>query len=199
MFFAIERISSQARRSGGPLHRGPCAVLGPLIVLSLLTFGGDLLGQSGYEADDVPQVQRRGLDQMDHFTESLRRARKICIRVGIVLLLLAVLKVLNPLQLYYGAQDRSLQNAVRDVEDLLKRIREDAEAADDDVTEEEPDAGILAGMPEIAALTESERVPAYVLTVNDRVLDNVGQTLKRLRRFRDGGAERYKGYMFSVV
>ena len=161
MFFAIERISSQARRSGGPLHRGPCAVLGPLIVLSLLTFGGDLLGQSGYEADDVPQVQRRGLDQMDHFTESLRRARKICIRVGIVLFLLAVLKVLNPLQLYYGAQDRSLQNAVRDVEDLLKRIREDAEAADDDVTEEEPDAGILAGMPEIAALTESERVPAY--------------------------------------
>lgn len=71
------------------MHRGPGTVLGPLIVLSLLIFGGDLSGQSAYDADGVPQVPRRGLDQIDHITEVLRGAGRICIQVGIVMLLLA--------------------------------------------------------------------------------------------------------------
>ena len=54
------------------------------------------------------------------------------------------LKILNPLQLYYAAGDRSLKKAVRDVEDLLKRIREHAEAGHDDVTEGAEEAGLLA-------------------------------------------------------
>lgn len=109
------------------------------------------------------------------------------------------LKILNPLQLYYAAGDRSLKKAVRDVEDLLKRIREHAEAAHDDVTEGAEEAGLLAAMPEVAALTEAQEVPPYVLTVNDRMLDDVRLTLKRLRRLNDAGAERYKALMFSVV
>ena len=54
-------------------------------------------------------------------------------------------------------------------------------------------------MPEVAALTEAQEVPPYVLTVNDRMLDDVRLTLKRLRRLNDAGAERYKALMFSVV
>ena len=42
-------------------------------------------------------------------------------------------------------------------------------------------------------------MPPYVLTVNDRMLDDVRLTLKRLRRLNDAGAERYKALMFSVV
>ena len=151
MRFTKHTAHSDATQSAKNSRRRLSNPIGYLAVLSLLTFGGDLFGQSAYDADGVPQVQRPGLDQIDHITEALRRAGKVCVKVGIVVLVLAGLKILNPLQFYYAARDRSLKKAVRDVEDLLKRIREVAEAAHEDVTDEQEEGGLLAAMPEVAA------------------------------------------------
>jgi hypothetical protein len=51
----------------------------------------------------------------------------------------------------------------------------------------------------VAEFSNAEQVPSYVLTVNDLMLDNIRVTLKRLRRFTEGNAERYREYMFSVL
>ena len=59
--------------------------------------------------------------------------------------------------------------------------------------------GLLAGLAEVAEFTNAEQVPAYVLTVNDLMLDNIRLTLKRLRRFTEASADRYRDYMFSVL
>ncbi len=82
---------------------------------------------------------------------------------------------------------------------MLKRIQEEAETTTSETEEPQTDAGALAGMAEIAEFDEAEQVPSYVLTVNDLMLDNIRTTLKRLQRFKEGHAERYRSYMFSVL
>jgi hypothetical protein len=54
-------------------------------------------------------------------------------------------------------------------------------------------------MMEVAEFEEGEQVPSYVLTVNDLMLDSMGDTFKRLRRFSEGDAARYRDYMFGVL
>jgi hypothetical protein len=89
---------------------------------------------------------------------------------------------------------------MRGVDELVRRIEKEAEeTAGAEPEEESADGGVLAGMAEMAEFAEAEAVPSYVTTVNDRMLDNIRVTLKRLRRFREGHAERYRNYMFSVL
>jgi hypothetical protein len=86
------------------------------------------------------------------------------------------------------------------VEELLKRIQQEAEAAREDSGDETAaEGGLLGGLAEVAEFTQAEQVPAYVLTVNDVMLDNIRVTLKRLRRFTEGNAPRYRDYLFSVL
>ena len=89
---------------------------------------------------------------------------------------------------------------MRGVDELVKRIQKEAEEKTGPEPEEEStDGGILAGMAEIVEFSQAEEVPAYVTTVNDRMLDNIRIALTRLRRFQDGQAERYRNYMVSVL
>jgi len=159
--------------------------------------------QRAYQSEDGEEIHRQRSEQFDRIEETLRHYGKIFLKVGAVLLGIVVLKIINPLNLYYNAGDRALRRAVRNVEDLLKKIREEAETVKEDEeaeTEEEPPLeGLLAGMAEIAEMADEDDVPAYILTVNDLMLDDIRITLKRLRRFRDGSADKYKNSMFTVI
>lgn len=182
---------------------GRVPVLACLLVLILTTVAWS---QRGYEQEGSEGIQKVRSEQFDKMTEALQRYGKICLKVGAVILGLLFLKIINPINLYYNAGDRALRRAVRNVEDLLKKIREEAETASADTeteTEEEEDlsleGGLLGGMTELVEMASGDDVPAYVLTVNDLALDDVRITLKRLRRFRDGSADKYKNSMFSVI
>jgi hypothetical protein len=118
------------------------------------------------------------------------------------LLLIAAVWILKPFRFFDAASDRLLKRSLRGVEELLKRIQEEAEATSEDSKKEEsavPEEGLLAGLAEVAEFSNAEQVPSYVLTVNDLMLDNIRLTLKRLRRFTEGNAQRYREYMFSVL
>jgi len=172
--------------------------------LLTLAWAGITWSQDGYQIEDGEGIRRQQTDAIDKMNEALRKYGKISLKVGAVLLGIVILKIINPLNLYYNAGDRALKRAVRNVEDLLKKIREEAEtvnADEESETEEEevPLEGLLAGMTEIAEMDDADDVPAYILTVNDLMLDDICITLKRLRRFRDGSADKYKSSMFSVI
>jgi hypothetical protein len=95
-----------------------------------------------------------------------------------------------------------LRRSLRGVDELLKRIQEEAEATSENSKKEDsavPEEGLLAGLAEVAEFANAEQVPSYVLTVNDLMLDNIRVTLKRLRRFTESNAQRYREYMFSVL
>ncbi len=166
-----------------------------LLVLATGVFARALSDEEGYDS-----ISRRGLDQIDRINELLQQSGKVFLGVGVVLLAVIVLKVVSPFQVYGNTKDRLLRRAVRDVDDLLKRIRAEAEAAESTRSNAETtDEGLLAGMAEIAEFKEAEQVPSYVLTVNDLMLDNVAITLKRLRRFKEANADKHRDYMFSVI
>jgi len=165
-----------------------------VMVFSTATLARQTSDEEGYE------FSRPGLDQLDHIHEALNRYGKIFLKVAGVLAGIIVLKILNPFRIYYSANDRLLGRAVRGVDELVKRIQKEAEETTSAEVQDEPaEGGILAGMAEIAEFSKAEEVPSYVMTVNDRMLDNVRITLKRLRRFREGHAQRYRNYMFSVL
>ena len=153
------------------------------------------------ESDDERyDINRRGLDQLDRINEALHHYGKIFLKVGAVLIGIVLLKILSPWRLYYSASERLLRRAMRGVDELVRRIEKEAEeTAGADPEEEAADGGVLAGMAEMAEFADAEEVPSYVTTVNDRMLDNIRVTLKRLRRFQEGHAERYRNYMFSVL
>jgi hypothetical protein len=155
----------------------------------------DLPDEDGFGA-----ITRRRSDPIDQINEALQRYGRVFLWIGAGLSALAVLKIVGPVQLYYGAQDRRLRRAVGPVDELLKRIGKEAETAGEVPTEETAvENGILAGMAEIAEFEQAEQAPSYVLTVNDLMLDNIGLTLKRLWRFRDGSAEKDQNNMFTVI
>jgi len=166
------------------------------LVLTAVAFGQDATDDDGYGL-----TSRRGLEQIDRIEEAMYHYGKIFLKVFAVVVGIIILKIISPFQRYQGAKDRFVERAVRGVDELLKRIQEEAQATTPDPQDEKvEDAGVLAGMAEIAEFTQGEDVPAYVLTVNDVMLDNIRIALKRLRRFKEEGhAPRYRGYMFSVL
>ncbi len=192
-------ISARIRRKRcGRLWRGLAQTL--LVVWLLVpALTAVVFGQSGYEDEGYDDISRRGLEQIDRLNEFLHQLGRVFLWLGIALLAIIGLKIISPFQVYDNTRERLLKRAVRDVEDLLKRIQEEVAAASAEPKEEPSDVGPLAGMTEIAEFSKAEQVPSYVLTVNDLKLDNIASTLKRLRRFREGSAERYRDYMFSVI
>jgi len=168
-------------------------------LLVVLVLAACIFGQVTPGDDADLQIERRGLDPIDRIQQALERWGRVFIIVAAVLLAIAAIKIIDPLRFYYGSQDRLLRRAVRGVDELLKRIQQEAESAEPESEEEETEGGLLAGMTEVAEFSHAERVPSYVLTVNDLMLDNVRVALSRLRGFHEGHAQRYKDYMFTVL
>jgi len=170
------------------------------MLVCLVTLAWTAAGLAQEAPDDEGyDIDRRGLDQLDRINEALRRYGRIFLRVGAVLLGIVLLKIISPFRIYHSTSEKLLKRAVRGVDELLKRIEDEAAATGSDPQEEAADEGVLAGMVEIAEFAKAEEVPSYVLTVNDLMLDNIRITLKRLRRFKEGHAPRYRNYMFSVL
>jgi len=167
--------------------------------LLALTITAAAWSQDDYEQEDMEQINQRGLEQIDRINHALELAGKIFLGVGAALLAIVTLKILSPVRIYDNARERHLRKAVRGIDDLLQRIQKEAEATGTESKEETPQEGLLAGMMEVAEFNEAEQVPSYVLTVNDLMLDNIRTTLKKLRRFAAGDAERYREYLFSVI
>jgi hypothetical protein len=169
-----------------------------LVVLALATLAP---GRALYDEEGVDPLERHGPDPIQKIQETWQQWHRVLIWGAAVLLLVVALRIINPFRLYDSANERLLKRSLRSVDDLLKRIQEEAEATSENTPKEEaaPEEGLLAGLAEVAEFTNAEQVPAYVLTVNDLMLDNIRTTLKRLRRFTEGNAERYRDYMFSVL
>jgi len=187
------RRAGVSRRVGVRAFVSACLLL---LALASIAFAQGSEDDVGYDI-----LRRRGPDPIDQINAALHRWSKVFFVVGAVLLGIVTLKIVNPLEVYHGTNEKLLKRAVRGVDELIKRIEKEAETTTSETEEEEPptEAGILAGMAEITEFDQAEEVPAYVLTVNDRMLDSIRVTLKRLRRFQESHAERYRGYMFSVL
>jgi hypothetical protein len=154
------------------------------------------------EVEGLEQVDRGGPGPIERFQQFWQQYGKFFIWGAACLLLVAAVWIVKPFRFFDAASDRLLKRSLRRVDDLLKRIQEEAEAASENSKKEESTAaeeGLLAGLAEVAEFSNAEQVPSYVLTVNDLMLDNIRLTLKRLRRFTEGNAERYREYMFSVL
>jgi hypothetical protein len=164
---------------------------------------GSATAALGQGTDDVgfERISRQGQEQIDRINELLRQSGRVFVGVGVFLAAVVVLKVASPARIADSVRDRRLRRAVRDVDELLIRIQKEMEATTEDSGSktEAADEGLLAGMAEVAEFEQAERVPAYVLTVNDLMLDNIRLAMKRLRRRKEGDAERYRDYMFSVL
>lgn len=175
-------------------------VLAIWVCLVVLAAAGAASAQRPVDDEAYDVLDRRGPDPINEIRDALRRWSRVILVIGAALLALVALKIIRPLERYRGAHERLLRRAVRDVDDLLKRIQQEAEeTTSDPKTAPTTDGGILAGMAELAELEQTEQVPAYVLTVNDLMLDKVRTTLHRLRRFREPNAQRYRAYMVSVL
>ncbi|MCU0915241.1 MAG: hypothetical protein MUC88_11845 [Planctomycetes bacterium] len=172
-----------------------------LICLVLLVPAVVAWGQAGYEVEGLEQVERVGPGPIEQMQAAWERWGRLVIGGAGVLLLIAAFWIINPFRIYDSANERRLRRALRSVDDLLKKIQEEAEATSENSRKDEavPEEGLLAGLAEVAEFTNAEQVPSYVLTVNDLMLDNIRVTLKKLRRLTEGNAERYRGYMFSVL
>jgi len=171
-----------------------------LLCFAVLVLPAVAAAQGSREDDGYGLTSRRGLDQLDQINEALRRYGKTSLKVAAVVLAIIIIKIISPVGIYHGMKDRLLNRAVHPVDELVKRIQAEAEAVQPEPEEEESaDGGLLAGMAEVAEFAKAEEVPAYVLTVNDLMLDNIRVALHRLRRSTEGHAPRYRGYMFSVL
>ncbi len=168
-----------------------------VLVLAALAWG-----QAGFEVEGLEQIDRGGPDPIEQIRQAWQQWSKVLIWGGACLLLIAAVWILKPFRFFDAASDRLLKRSLRGVDELLKRIQEEAEATSENSKKEEStvtEEGLLAGLAEVAEFSNAEQVPSYVLTVNDLMLDNIRLTLKRLRRFTEGNAERYRDYMFSVL
>ncbi len=173
-----------------------------LVCLVVLVLTAVAWGRIGFEEEGLEQVERRGPDPIQQFLEFWQQWRGPVIWGAACVLLVAAVWIIKPFRFLDAASDRMLKRSLRGVEDLLKRIQEEAEAASENSKKEEStvvEEGLLAGLAEVAEFSNAEQVPSYVLTVNDLMLDNIRLTLKRLRRFTEGNAQRYRDYMYSVL
>jgi hypothetical protein len=185
----VGRALVQAASSG--------AVVTACLVVLMLARGA--WGQDTDDGERFDQIERPGMEQIDRLNKALEQAGRIFVWVGAAVAALVVLKVASPWRILDSGEEWLVRRAVRDINDLLKRIQKEAEAVTEDGPKEPADEGLLAGMVEIAEFAQAEQVPSYVLTVNDLMLDNMRVALKRLRRSDEGDAKRYRGYMFSVL
>jgi hypothetical protein len=165
-----------------------------LLALAVVAWGQGTEGEEGLD-----QLGRRGFEQFDRLADAARRWGRILVWVGAALLLLVALWILSPFRIYDIVSEKLLKRAMKNVDELLKRIQQEVEAANESPPDEGTEGGLLAGLTEVAEFAKAEQVPSYVLTVNDLMLDNIRITLKRLRRFNEGNAPRYRDYMFSVL
>jgi len=172
-------------------------LLACMLVLGLSTAA---LGQ-GTDDEGFERIDRQSQEQIDRLNELLRQSGRVFLGIGVALAAIVALKMISPARIADSVRERSLRKAVRDVDELLKRIQKEMEATTEDSNskKETTDDGILAGMAEVAEFEQAEQVPSYVLTVNDLMLDNIRVTLKKLRKRKEGDAERYRDYMFLVL
>jgi len=194
----VLRISAEIapKHSGG---RGGVGRVLILVCLAVLVLTAVAFGQRADDEEGYDQINRRGFEQIDRLNAALQHAGKIFVWVGAALLLIVAWRIISPFRTYDILRDRLLKRAVRDVDDLLKRIQAEMEAASGDAKKETAAEGLLAGLTEVAEFANEEQVPSYVLTVNDVMLDNIRTTLRKLRHFTEGNAERYRDYLFSVI
>jgi hypothetical protein len=202
MWFAeMKKTCAVLRRIPAPmLHAGGRRTVLPWIMICLvLVLTAAALGQSG-DGEEGMQITRRGSDPIHQIADAWQRWKDVVLWACTGLLLVVALRILRPFRLYDVAGERLLKRAVGNVEELLKRIQQEAETAREDSDDETAaEGGLLGGLAEVAEFTQAEHVPAYVLTVNDVMLDNIRITLRRLRRFTEGNAPRYRDYLFSVL
>jgi hypothetical protein len=197
----IGGTSGQVLSTFGYSHRGRfISVLAGICLVVSVVATAPAWGQTPSDDDGFSMVTRRTNDPFDRINKALQKYGRIFLWVGVGLSAVVAIKIVGPVQIYYGVQDRRLKRAVRAVDELLKRIGKEAETTSEAPKDETPaENGILAGMAEITEFEQAEQTPSYVLTVNDIMLDNIGSTLKRLRRFHDGSAEKYQDNMFTVI
>jgi hypothetical protein len=189
-------------RQRSSIHSPRAATTGVALLLvcfTVLLLAAAALGQSASEDEGYDPISRRGMEQIDRLNGALHQAGRIFVWVAVALLLLVAWKIISPFRTYDTLRDRFLKRAVRDVDELIKRIEAEAEAASGEAQEEPATEGLLAGLTEVAEFSNAEQVPSYVLTVNDLMLDNIRTTLRKLRRFTEGNAPRYRDYLFSVI
>ncbi len=173
-----------------------------MVCVVILALTAVAWGRIGLEDEGLEQVERRGPDPIQQILEFWQQWHQVVIWGAACLLLVAAVWIIKPFRFLDAASDRMLKRSLRGVEDLLKRIQEEAEATSENTKKEEStvaEEGLLGGLAEVAEFSSAEQVPSYVLTVNDLMLDNIRLTLKRLRRFTEGNAQRYRDYMYSVL
>ncbi|MBN1506636.1 MAG: hypothetical protein JW955_07310, partial [Sedimentisphaerales bacterium] len=151
------------------------------------------------DEDGFARINRQSQAQIDRLNEALRQAGKVSLGIGVVVAAIVFLKVVSPGRIADSVSERRLKRAVRNVDELLTRIQKEMETTSEDASKEATEEGVLAGMIEMAEFQDAEQAPSYVLTVNDLMLDNIRVALKKLRRRKEGDAQRYRDYMFSVV
>ncbi len=173
-----------------------------LLLTSVIVLGSAVAawGQ-GAEDDGYERINPQGREQIDRLNALLPQVVRIAIGVGVAVVALVAIKIVGPARIADNIRERSLRRAVRNVEELLARVQKEMEAATEESnsSKEATDDSLLAGMAEVAEFEQAEQVPSYVLTVNDLMLDNIGVTLRRLRKRKESDAQRYTDYMFSVL
>jgi hypothetical protein len=185
-------------------NRGPgtrILWIGLLVCVLVLMLAAGASGRARFDDEGLEPVTPHGPDPIERIRETWQQWGRVLVLIAAVLLLVVAVWIINPFRIYDSLNERLLKRSLLRVDDLLKRIQEEAEATSENTRTEETTAeeGLLAGLTEVAEFANAEQVPAYVLTVNDLMLDNIRLTLKRLRRFTEGNAERYRDYMFSVL
>ncbi len=195
-------VQDPPERRGGP----PAWILwvGLLVCCLVLVLATDAFGRGRFDQEGLEEMvppDQRGPDPIQRAREFKQQYGKYCIWGAAFLLLVVALRIMNPFRIYDSLSERLLRRSLLSVDELLKRIQAEAETTTEDAKKDETtvEEGLLAGLTEVAEFTNAEQVPAYVLTVNDLMLDNIRVTLKRLRRFTEGNAQRYRDYMFSVL
>ncbi len=175
----------------------------PTLLLASITVLGLAAAAWGQTAEDegFERISQQGQQQIDRLNEALRLAGKVFVGVGVFMAAVVTIKIISPARIADNIRDQRLRRAVKDVDELLTRIQKEMEATTEESNSktETADESLLAGMAEVAEFEEVEQVPAYVLTVNDLMLDNIRVTLKKLRKRKEGDAQRYRDYMFSVL
>jgi hypothetical protein len=167
------------------------------LVLLLLATGVN--SQNPPPLEGYEQLNPEGLRQIDHIHDALQRVGRISVIVGVAALLVVGLRWVAPLSILDSMDRKRLAKATRDVDGLLERIRTDAETVNTKADEQNGDEGVLAAMLGVSELDQDTEVPAYVLTVNDIMLDGMVNTLTRLRRMHMAKAVQYRDYMFIVL
>jgi len=124
--FLESRVRILQKRRAGSRREGVWALT--IVCLVVLAFTAAASGPVAYEGEEFEQINRQGLGQIDRINEALQRTGRIFFRLGVVLLAIVALKIIGPLQICHSIKDRLLEKAVRDVDVLLRKIQEEAEA-----------------------------------------------------------------------